>query len=166
MQFLTLQDSQRWLDERCDEAMALVKATSTAHACSYLEQAPAHVVRGVCGHALRWLLRGGGSRGVLLVRDFGVTPSREMPFLYSLLRRHYFNTQTVWESPGHLFESHELHAAEAVMFLALCFGWGFVAAVDGGPELVTADDDMHVRFLSQDPQSIAEMQRWLAGHGV
>lgn len=162
MQFLSSAQSLEWLNQRCPSALALDRSPAADMSRVYVEHFPAYVLRTIARRAVRWLCSRHNSKGIVLIRDFGVSPSREDGFLYSLIRRHHLNTQTVWETPGHLFESHEQQDIESVIFLALCFSWGFVCAVDGGACLLTADNDSHVRFLSMEPSDLVDVKLWMA----
>lgn len=161
MQFLDEHSSTAWLNARCPGAWQLEHSPKASQVRFNVEFWPANHLRSVAQLAMRWLFERDSSRGLLLVRDHGVSPSLENAYLYALIRRDSLNTQTVWETPGHLFERYELPAAESVAFLSLCFGWGFVVAADGSGCLVTADNDWNIRFLSDEPTDLLDIKRWI-----
>lgn len=78
---------------------------------------------------------------MVLIQERGVWPSNEELFLYDLLCRKHFRVAAVESTPGHLIESHEHEDGVALLFLALCFGWGGSVFGDGQRRAVHFDHD-------------------------
>lgn len=161
MHLLTTPQSLAWLrDHTPNSADPGRAAAGHLHRVeAYIEPWPAHDLRALARRAAGWLLRLDAPRGLILIQDPHVIPSREDLFLYSLLRG---DDHPVEEAPGHLFEARERAAAESLLWLALSFGWGLFAAAEGSSDAITADNDGHFRFLSEQPGQLDEPRDWLA----
>lgn len=78
---------------------------------------------------------------LLRVFDYGHWDSNQHLLLYSLVRRHFLNTGTMTETPGHLAEPHEKPFVHAIAFLCVTYGWGFYVISPSGENALMFEHD-------------------------
>lgn len=140
MQFLTQLQCDEWLKQMGRSAPELgVLRLLAPDKRQSLENANARAVYGVMSTEIRKSIFDKNEPVLLVVHDYAHWSSNRQLLLYSLIRRQFFNTGTMEDSPGHLAEPHEFDFLEAVAFLCTMYGWGFYVASRGGEEMFVTD---------------------------
>ena len=140
MQFLTQAQCDEWLKRNgrsAPELGALRDLPREKH--QNLENASARSIYHVMSVEIRNSIFDRAQPVLLVVHDYAHWSSNQQLLLYSLIRRHFFNTSTMEETPGHLAEPHEYEFLEAIAFLCFTYGWGFYIACPGGDEMFVSD---------------------------
>lgn len=140
MQFLTPAQCPEWLEHAGRTAPSSRALQSLVpEKRQNLEKTPARAMYDVMSAEIRKSIFDTNQPVLLVVHDYARWSSNRQLLLYSLIRRHFFNTGTMEDSPGHLAEPHEYEFLEAVAFLCTMYGWGFYVASVGGDEIFGSD---------------------------
>lgn len=142
MQFLTKAQCDEWLKQvgRTAPDLGAIHALPREKKTN-LENTPARAMYGVMSVEIRKSIFDTNEPVLLVVHDYAHCSSNRQLLLYSLIRRHFFNTSTMEETPGHLAEPHEFEFLEAVAFLCTMYGWGFYIASRGGEDMFMSDHE-------------------------
>ena len=140
MQFLTQAQCDEWLKHAGRTApdrgaLGLLPPDKRQN----LEKSSAQAIYHVMSVEIRKSIFDRAEPVLLVVHDYAHWSSNPQLLLYSLVRRHFFNTGTMEETPGHLAEPHEYEFLEAIAFLCTMYGWGFYVASRGGEHMFVSD---------------------------
>jgi len=142
MQFLTQVQCDEWLkrigrNPPADDALQSLAADKRSN----LEKENPARVNYILRSEIPKSIFDRGEPLLLVVHDYAHWPSNQNLLLYSLIRRHFFNTGTIEDTPGHLAEAHETEFIYAIAFLCATYGWGFYVISRGGEEAFMINHD-------------------------
>ncbi|MGH7244976.1 MAG: hypothetical protein ACREJD_16295 [Phycisphaerales bacterium] len=142
MQFLTEAQCDDWLKQvgrTAPTRQSLLSLPADKH--QILEKEPPPRLYHLLQAAIEQLVFDHSDPILLRVFEYGHWESNQHLLLYSLIRRHFLNTGTMVESPGHLAEAHERTFVHAIAFLCVTYGWGFYVISQSGEDALMFEHD-------------------------